>query len=453
MFNRSIEESLIRWSRRKDRKPLILRGARQVGKTTVINMFSKKFDQYIYLDIENSKDRKLFENNYSFDQIIDAIFLYKEKSKQIKNTLIFIDEIQYSQRAVKMLRYFYENASELFVIAAGSLLESLIYHKTSFPVGRIEYIVLRPVSFIEFLGALDERKILEMLEEIPIPEYVHDKLIDLFRYYTLIGGMPEVIKIYSESRDITSLKYLYDGLLTSYIEDVEKYARNRTMSKVIRFIIENIFYYAGSRIKFEGFANSKYKNREMSEAFKTLEKALLVQLVYPITDTKIPIISSHARSPKVQLVDTGLVNYFAGLQKVIFGADMLTDVYQGRISEHITGQELLSLKSSYLYKLNFWIRDKKGSSAEIDFVYNYNDLVIPIEVKSGASGKLRSLNEFMDCSTHRYAIRIYSGKLAVEKCITRKGKEYVLLSLPFYLINKVEQYIDWFMKQYKATVR
>lgn len=418
-----------------------------MGKTTVVETFSKQFDQYIYLNLEILEDRKIFESDYTFDELLTALFLFKDWSKSINNTLIFIDEIQNSPKAVSSLRYFYEMAGNYFVIAAGSLLETLIDKTISFPVGRVEYLVLRPCSFKEFLGAMNEMGLINVLQEIPIPSYAHEKLMNLFRYYTLIGGMPEAVQKFIESKDIHSLNHVYESLVISYLDDVEKYARNNTLSGIIRFVIEHSFSFAGSRIKFQGFGNSKYKYREMSEAFRTLEKALLVQLVYPVTDTRLPVTPAMARAPKLQLVDTGLVNYMAGLQKSVFGSRVLSDVYEGRIAEHITGQEILGSKPSFLFKLNFWTREKNDASAEVDFVYPFHDLVIPVEVKSGSAGKLRSLNEFMDRSPHPYAVRIYSGMPRTEPLYTRTGNKYSLLNLPFYLVHKLDAYLDWFTRK------
>jgi len=175
----------------------------------------------------------------------------------------------------------------------------------------------------------------------------------------------------------------------------------------------------------------------------------LMQLVYPVTSEKIPILPDLKRTPKLQLLDTGLVNYFAGIQKQVFNSDDIADIYEGKISEHIVGQEILASKLSPLYKLNFWTKEKKESNAELDFIYLHNGLVIPIEVKKGASGRLRSLHQFIDISKHPFAVRVYSGKLSIDYEKTVGGKSYYLLNLPFYLACKLESYIDWFINSKK----
>ena len=269
-----------------------------------------------------------------------------------------------------------------------------------------------------------------------VPEFAHDKLTGLFRQYAIIGGMPEIVKNYAENRDLTKLKTLYDGLIVSYLDDVEKYARNSSMIHVVRFIIENAFSLAGERITFEGFSNSNFRSREMGEAFRLLEKTMLLQMVYPVVNTGLPV-NIKNRSPKLQLLDTGLVNYKAGIQGELLGSTNIEDVYRGKIAEHITGQELLSSENSVLARLNYWIRDTKNAQAEVDFVISFNGILIPIEVKSGATGKLRSLHRFMDEAPHHWAVRVYSGKLSIENATTLAGKAYKLINIPFYLTGRL----------------
>lgn len=446
MFERFAISKLKEWAERKNRKPLVLRGARQVGKTTLVDIFSKVFNQYIYLNLEIAEDRTLFERDYNIHELVDAIFLYKGKSGKIPETLIFIDEIQNAPQAVSSLRYFYEEEKSFYVIAAGSLLETLIHRQISFPVGRVEYMPLYPLSFVEFLNALDEGSSIDILNIIPIPDYAHEKLLSLFRLYTLVGGMPEIIQNFIDNRDIVALAPLYDALIISYKDDVEKYARSLVHTRILRHTVEHAFREAGSRITYQGFGNSNYKTREMSEAFRTLEKALFLRLMFPVTSTKIPLTPDIRRSPKLNILDTGLVNYAAGIQKEVFGSQTLTDVYEGRIAEHIVGQELTVLLNSLVHNIYFWTREKTDASAEIDFVYQFGNKVIPIEVKSGKTGKLRSIHEFIDRADHPYAVRIYSGKLCVVKARTRNGKNFNLLNLPFYLINKLEEYLKWLIE-------
>ena len=452
MFNRDILKNLTGWKEKNDRKPLVLRGARQVGKTTAINLFSEQFDQYLYLNLEIKTDRDIFEQGYSIEELVQAIFFHKNQQNRKGRVLIFIDEIQNCPSAVSYLRYFYESFPYLYVIAAGSLLETLIDTHISFPVGRVEYLVMRPLSFKEFLSALSETASLDILNKtIPVPDFAHDKLMKLFNTYAIIGGMPEIVQKYSDHKDIIALNSIFDSLIVSYLDDVEKYARNITMANVIRYAISNAFYEAGNRIKFQGFGNSSYKSREMGEALKVLEKAMLIYLLYPSSSVAPPLQQNTKKSPRIQVLDTGMLNFFGGFQKDLFGANGIDSVYQGKIAEHIVGQELLATETSPLFKLQFWNREKKQSNAEVDFLIQYENLLIPIEVKSAATGRLRSLHQFIDRAPHKYAVRIYSDKLEINRISTLNGKDYTLLNVPFYLTGSITAYIEWMISNDRAV--
>jgi predicted AAA+ superfamily ATPase len=349
--------------------------------------------------------------------------------------------------AVAQLRYFHEQAQDLYVIAAGSLLESLISRRINLPVGRVEFCIMYPLSFQEYLIATGEEQALELLKNIPVPEYAYGKLLKLFNRYTLIGGMPEVVGIDAETNDIQQIIPLYEGLLVSYIDDVEKYASNQSMVRIIRHIINNAFYEFGNRITYKGFGRSNYRSREISEAFQLLEKTMFLRLIYPTTQISLPILEDRKKSPKLQILDTGLVNYYAGIQKELFQSEDISHFYEGRIAKHIIGQELLTLKSSSLHRMNFWVREKKQSNAEVDFVIAHNDKLIPVEIKSGSTGRLRSLHQFIDLAPHDYAVRFYSGKVQIDNIKSINKKPFHLLNLPYFLAGELERYLDCFMAQ------
>jgi len=444
MFKRTIIKELESWAVKKNRKPLVIRGARQVGKTTLVNQFAQNFEQYIYLNLELPSDRKPFDDFKDIESLVQSLFFLKNRvySKR-KKTLIFIDEIQEVPEAFNVLRFFFEQMPEIPIIAAGSLLETIFNTKLSFPVGRVEFLVVRPVSFIEFLEAIGETSALVQIKNIPLNAFANDKLLTLFHTYALIGGMPEIVKEYSTTKDITSLNVLYDSLITSYMDDVEKYAQSNVQTQSIRHVIKASYFEAGKRIKFQGFGKSSYGSREMGEALRTLEKALLLSLIYPTTSAKLPIIPELQKSPRLQLLDTGLMNYVSGMQKEIIGTSDLNNVYQGTVIEHLVGQELLATNFNALSALNFWVREKSTSTAEVDYVIAYDGKLIPIEVKSGKEGKLKSLHLFMDECPGKIAIRLYAGELSVTKVLTPNGKNYHLLNLPYYLVSQVPKYIEW----------
>jgi len=261
--------------------------------------------------------------------------------------------------------------------------------------------------------------------------------------YILIGGMPEVVKRYVEQRDLSKLKTVYESLLLSYTDDIEKYARNASQTQILRHAIISCFREAGSRIRFNGFGASAYGSREMGEALRTLEKAKLIHLIYPTTQTKLPFQPDLKKSPRLQVLDTGMVNFLAGIQKEVFSTPDLLDVYNGKIIEHIVSQELMATNKDFLNKPLFWVREKEGASAELDFLVVVEGKGIPVEVKSGKTGKLKSLHQYIEMSDSPIAIRLYSGKFQIDKLHTVSGKPFTLLSMPYFLASKIIAYSGW----------
>ncbi|MDR0618556.1 MAG: AAA family ATPase [Bacteroidales bacterium] len=441
MFERNAITKLKQWAANSKRKPLILRGSRQVGKTTLVNSFAQNFENYLYLNFEKMpKAMALFEKEQEIPELLAEIFLFCNKEKQTGKTILFIDEIQNSKTAIIKLRYFYEEKlSDLYVIVAGSMLETMLNKKISFPVGRVEYLAIRPCTFNEFLRAIGEKILEKALLDKRISEALHDKTMNLFNTFTLIGGMPEVVADYAENRDFVKLNRIYESLLISYRDDVEKYAHNDTMNQTIRHILQAGWKFAAERITLGGFADSAYKAREIGEALHTLEKTFILELCYPTTNTVVPINKDLKRSPKLLWLDCGLVNYAANMQKNIFGAKDILDAWRGKIAEQVVAQELLALDSRVLNQRDFWVRNRTDSNAEVDFVLQYDNKVIPIEVKSGHNAHLKSLHLFMDECPHNIAVRVWSQPFSVDKVKTQAGKEFNLINMPFYYIGILEK--------------
>ena len=266
-------------------------------------------------------------------------------------------------------------------------------------------------------------------------------MMQRFNTYALIGGMPEVVAHYAIRQDVVALSGVYNQLLTAYRNDVEKYAGNNTQAAVIRYILEEGWAFAGQAITLGGFASSSYKARETGEAFRTLEKALLLELVYPTVGTVMPATSDLKKSPKLIWFDSGLVNYAAGIQKEYLLSNDLSDVWRGMAAEQIVAQELKALSNEIGQKRRFWVRAKRGSSSEVDFVYIYDETVIPIEVKSGHNAHLKSLHQFMEDAPHDIAVRIWSGNYSIDNVSTLNGKHFRLINLPFYMISALPKMI------------
>ena len=424
----------------------MLRGARQVGKSTLIREFSKEYECFIELNLERKEDVQLFEINSAKD-IIEAALLRENIFPSGKSLLLFIDEIQESPKAIQLLRFFYEDFPDLHVICAGSLLEHALKEISSFPVGRIQQLVLHPFDFEEFLMAKGNDQILKLFDDSPIKDLAHDVIIKLFHEYVIVGGMPEVVKIYLESNTFTSIQEVYEEIWETYKDDVEKYGRNTTEKKVLRHVIETAAH-EKDRITFSGFGNSNYKYREVGEALRSLDKSRLMQLVYPTINIEPPQEIDFTRKPRLQFLDTGLLNYALGVQSQMIGLTDMNDFYRGKIIQHVVYQQLQAQSNSVDNKLHFWVREKSNSNSEVDLIYQYQQYLIPIEVKSGAQGRLRSLHQFIERSNHHFAIRVLSNRLSVERVKTPAGKAYILLNLPYYLSTRIPQYARWLTENY-----
>lgn len=448
-FNRHAVSYLKDWKASKNRKPLILRGARQVGKTTLIREFAQNYDFFISLNLEKAADREFFTAYDNVNTITESLFLSNNITPdQQKNTLLFIDEIQELPKAIQLLRYFFEDVPELHVIAAGSLLEFAMKEVESFPVGRVEFLYLYPLNFREYLQAISHSAAFEQLTSVPINPVAHKILLKLFHRYAIIGGMPEVVKRDIEDENLANLPKVYESIWATYKEDVEKYTTNSTERRVIKHIMDTAPLYIDQRIKFQNFGNSNYRSREVGEAMRNLDAAKIIQLIYPTTDTEPPIKPDIKKSPRLQFLDTGLINYTLGIQAQLLGMEDLSNAFKGAIIPHLINQEVISLNSIRNIKPNFWIREKKQSSSEVDLVYSHGEKIIPIEIKSGMTGTLKSLHQFMDKVNHPYAVRIYAGEFRVQNSTTIDGTPFLLMNLPYYLGTRLPEYIDYFVNNY-----
>ena len=442
MFQRLALKALRQWAEKEGRKPLVLRGARQVGKTTLVKIFAEEFDVFINLNLEEKVNADLFTMDVSFEDLLAGIYVKAGIKMENQRTLIFIDEIQNVPDAVKVLRYFYEKRPDLYVIAAGSLLESLVGNHISFPVGRIEYMALHPCTFTEFLGALGENILVEQIEQLEVPQSVHSYVMDLFKKYMIVGGLPEAVANYAKRKDWVSLNEIFNSLLSGYKDDIEKYAQRPKEQDILRYILNYGWGLAGQRFQFSKFCSSSYKSAEMGNAFRTLEKTLLLELVYPLISTSFPILPDLKRSPKLLWLDTGLVNYVAGMQESLLFTSDTDELWNGHIAEQVVGQELLGASFAFGGKRMFWVRDARNSQAEVDFVYKYKSHLIPVEVKTGDNSKLRSLHQYMDESQEDIALRRWNGPLTSDLIRLPSGKQYTLYNVPFYYAGQLETFFN-----------
>ena len=449
MFKRLALNYLRKWAQKEERKPLVLRGARQVGKTTLVKMFADDFDHYIYLNLEEADNAKLFAADSTFDDLLAGIFFRANLTADSHRTLIFIDEIQNEPKAVQALRYFYERRPDLYVIAAGSLLESLMGRHISFPVGRVEYMALHPCTFTEFLSAIGEEALACQIEKIAVPQSLHSHTLELFKKYMIIGGLPEVVANYAQHRDMVRLNGVFNSLLSGYRDDVEKYADKPREQDTIRYILNYGWTSAAHRIQFAKFTNTSFKSADVSNAFRTLEKALLLELVYPLTSTSFPILPDLKKSPKLFWLDTGLVNYVAGMQEELLFTTDSDELWNGDIAEHSVAQELLGATTTFGEKRMFWVRDARNSQAEVDFVLRHKSHLLPIEVKTGSNSKLRSLHLFMEESKENIALRLWNGPMTSDVITRSDGRPFTLYNIPLYYAGHL---YEWIRQARNATI-
>ena len=442
MFNRTAIKYLRQWAEKQERKPLVLRGARQVGKTTLVELFAKEFDTYIYLNLEEKETAELFAADYSFEDLLAGIF-FKSNVCQEKNkrTLIFIDEIQNEPKAVQVLRYFYEKRPDLYVIAAGSLLESLMDRHISFPVGRVEYMALHPCTFEEFLIAMGLMELADGVSQLQVPKSLHAHTMELFKKYMIVGGLPEAVANYAQYEDFVRLNGVFNSLLSGYRDDVEKYASKPREQDAIRYILNYGWTFAGHRIQFAKFTSSSFKSTDVSNAFRTLEKTLLLELVYPQTSASFPILPDLKKSPRLLWLDTGLVNYVAGMQEELLFCTDSDELWNGDIAEHIVAQELLGASVLFGDKRMFWIRDAKNSQAEVDFLIRYKSHLLPIEVKTGNNSKLKSLHLFMEESKEKVALRLWNGPMTSDVITKQNGDVFTLYNIPLYYAGYLNEFL------------
>jgi len=395
---RQISEELSKWRRKVNRKPIVLRGARQVGKTTVIRQLGVEFDNFVEINFEESPElTTFFDGNIDPEVIITNLQNYLNVKIENGRTLLFFDEIQACPRALLSLRYFFEKRPELHILAAGSLIDFEI-ESVSFPVGRIDFYYLYPLNFIEFLYALGKEKlVMTSVQRTEYPQAIHNQLLSLLRDYTIIGGMPQVVKEYINSGNFVECQNIQSSIIETFQADFPKYAKNNFI-KYLSTVFNAIPLQLGRKLKYTNISNL-YKARELGAAFELLEKAGLVIPVYHTSSNGLPLeYEKNFKKFKVIFFDIGLALRILRIPvKELLLNDDITLINEGSLAEQFVGQELLAYSScrekGHLY---YWHREAKSSNAEVDYVIEYDGKVIPLEVKSGEKGKIKSLQLFIN---------------------------------------------------------
>ncbi|MEM0992430.1 MAG: ATP-binding protein [Bacteroidota bacterium] len=397
MIKRTLYKQLLNWKNSRRRKPLLLQGARQVGKTWLINTFGQsEYQNYVYLNFEqDSSLRTLFEGNLLPEKIIENIGLYLGRKIVAQDTLICFDEIQVAPEAITSLKYFQEQASEFHVIAAGSLLGVQVGKTSSFPVGKVNFMTLYPLSFLEYLEAVGETLLVEELIAKynceSLPEILHEKLLGHLKMYLYLGGMPEVIQDYLNHQDIAAVRTIQEEILESYLRDFSKYTDASQAIKTTE-LWQSIPYQLAKENK--KFKYSEVRKRARAATFEqTLEwlsNAGLIHLVYNLRGAKIPLLGYADYSKfKIYLLDTGLLGAMLQISSsIILHPSELFSEYNGAFIENFVANELTKLGQDHLF---YWTSE---SQAEVDFVLSIDHEIYPLEVKSGSNRNTKSLRSY-----------------------------------------------------------
>ncbi len=436
------------WKINSDRKPLIIRGARQIGKSYLVKEFGQQsFSHMIVIDFEkDSHLKELFVSN-SPQKIIQLLEIHYGQKITPGETLLFLDEIQAAGEVLAKLRYFYEEMPLLHIIAAGSLLDFILKdHTFSMPVGRIEYLHLGPMSFEEFLLAVHEKNVYEYLLRYtldePIPLSIHEKLNSLVKLYCITGGMPSVIKRYVETNSLNDCDKIKNNILLTYEDDFSKYSKKVNVD-LLRTVFKKIPLVVGDKFKYANI-DPRVRAKDIAGSLSMLCNAKIAYNIYHSSSNGIPLRAQINESIfKVLFVDVGLFTTLSGLTLIdLERTKDLTLINQGKISEQFVGQHLLYAEPEYKNpELFYWVREKSSSNAEVDYVISMGTEIIPIEVKSGKTGRLKSLHIFMGEKKKKIAVRINNDVPSITESVKTDDHAYTLISLPFYLTNQIKRII------------
>lgn len=442
---------LTRWLRNYHRKPLIIRGARQVGKSTLVQLFAEQ--HRMTLLTTNLERYPALANTFASndpEKILQQIEALPRMPAVDAQALLFLDELQAVPEAIPALRYFYEDRPQLPVVCAGSLLEFVLAaHQFSMPVGRVQYLHMGPMTFSEFLLALGEDKLYQVVTEYQpgdeIGEVAHQRLLQLLRSYYFVGGMPEAVAAFAETRSYQAVSEVHNSIIETYRDDFPKYGKNRDQNRML-----DVFNFAARNVG----VKVKYSNisREDQSAIlkKDLELLCMARVISKVVHSHcsgLPLQASlEEKVYKLLFLDVGLMNAICGLNwRTLSQFDDLKLVNEGAIAEQFVGQHLQALLAeSPNRELTYWLREGRSANAELDFVVALEGQIIPVEVKAGASGSIKSLHQFMAEKQAPFAVRFDAGLPAVSTVNAvvnsdnqRKDVSYKLVSLPLYLVERL----------------
>lgn len=424
------------WKKSKDRKVLLVRGARQVGKTFSVRHLGRQFEHFLEVNFEEHKDiHVFFRNSLDPAKILEKLAAYFSVPVTEGGTLVFFDEIQACPEALASLRFFYEKKPRLHVVAAGSLLEFALAQIPSHGVGRITSLFMYPLSFDEFLSSLGEDRLLGLVQHAgigrPLDTVFHDRLVDHFKTFQLIGGFPEVVAHYVQHKDLHACFKILDDLITTFIDDFAKYQTRLSVERLTE-VFRAMVFQCGRKFKYSNIP-SQASHAALKQALFLLERAGLATRVCHTSAQGLPLGAQIDESKfKVLPLDTGLMQRLLGLDVPSYlTAGDFDLINKGGLAEVFAGLELIKYQPSHMHpSLYYWQREQKGSTAEVDYVIQKANQVFPVEVKAGTRGQMQSLHVFLTEKKLRQGVRISLENFCTYDNIT---------VIPLYAVSHVTQ--------------
>ena len=427
MLKRDLMQSLEAWRQADPHKPILLRGARQVGKSWLVREFGKSFSHFVEINFEKQPEPKLFfQQDLDVRTLIDKLSLYTQKIIKPKETLLFFDEIQECERAIIALRYFKEEMPDLHVIAAGSLVDFAL-ETTGVPVGRLSYLFLHPLSFAEFLTGIGRHDLREYVLTQPIDAVFHQQLLEHVKEYFWLGGMPEVVETWVRTHDADRCQDIQGDIINTYQQDFAKYIKRFQLDKLDK-VFNAIPTQLGQKFVYKQM-DPEMRSNVLKTALHALQKAGVIHIAYHTTAQGLPLAGSrNEKRFKVYFLDIGLAQRLLGVSRRDLLTVPMNVKYLGGIAEQFVAQNYIAGSSAkQSAALYYWHREEKFSNAEVDFVFLKGGDIIPVEVKSGATGSLKSMRLFLEMHQQSpYGLRVSELPFSIHKD---------LHTIPFYGIE------------------
>ena len=427
-------ENLYKWKEKKNRKPLVIQGARQVGKTWLMKEFGEKaYKNTVYINFDsNSSMKDLFETDFDIERLIMGIEIYSGTKIDYKNTLIIFDEIQEVPKAISSLKYFYENAPQYHIICAGSLLGVALHKGTSFPVGKIDFLKLYPLTFKEFLLATGNENFLKLIEknDYSMIKVFREKFVETLKHYYFVGGMPECVSDFSQNKDFNEVRNIQKRILLAYEQDFSKHAPHEIVPR-LRMLWNSIPSQLSRENKkfIYGIVREGARSKEYEMALMWLIDCGLVHKISRVTTPKLPLKAyEDLKAFKLFMLDTGLLTCMTGLnQSTLIDGNKLFTEFKGALTEQYVLQQFVTIDN-----LNIYYYTNSRGSCEIDFLIDNGENIIPVEVKAELNLKAKSLKVYKEK---------YAPEISVRISMNDYNEEEWLLNLPLYVAGEIEKII------------